>query len=204
MKNLLTIFAFYFDHWIFQIPITDSRARSKGGNSFIKFHLFKKRSKHIVDAVRNALFLMITSCWCSKNMWFYDFQPLQNSVCRQGERVVLECTVSPFPPPERVQWFRNEIEIKPSNDYQITYRYKPTLFRLYEILTKYLTLRDRIGLELWRLRLKFMLAWALFSGMPYLQCILMDEILFQQWSVFTYHRWSFPRRHWEIHMHNHN
>ncbi len=48
-------------------------------------------------------------------------QPLHNSVVRQGERVVLECTIPPHPPPERVQWFRNEIEIKPSNDYQIVY-----------------------------------------------------------------------------------
>ena len=54
-------------------------------------------------------------------MNFFWLQPLHNSVVRQGERVVLECTIAPHPPPERVSWFRNEVEIRPSNDYQIVY-----------------------------------------------------------------------------------
>lgn len=34
---------------------------------------------------------------------------------------MLECTISAYPEPERVQWFRNQTEIKNSPDYQISY-----------------------------------------------------------------------------------
>lgn len=49
------------------------------------------------------------------------FQPLANQKAREGERVTLQCTIPPYPLPERVQWFKNEIEIKPSPDYQISF-----------------------------------------------------------------------------------
>jgi hypothetical protein len=34
---------------------------------------------------------------------------------------VLECRVPPVPEPQRVQWFRNEVEIHTSPDYEISY-----------------------------------------------------------------------------------
>jgi hypothetical protein len=40
---------------------------------------------------------------------------------KEGQRVNLQCSIPPYPAPERVQWYRNEIEIKPSPDYQIGY-----------------------------------------------------------------------------------
>ena len=50
------------------------------------------------------------------------FQPLRDRTARQGDRVLLECAVTPsFPPPEKVQWYRNEIEIFSSPDYTISF-----------------------------------------------------------------------------------
>lgn len=49
-------------------------------------------------------------------------QPLTDKSACQGDRVVLECAVQPaFPPPEKIQWFRNEIEIFSSPDYTISF-----------------------------------------------------------------------------------
>ena len=48
-------------------------------------------------------------------------QQLHNITVKEGERVVLECTISPYPLPEKVQWFKNSIEIQASPDYQIGY-----------------------------------------------------------------------------------
>jgi len=48
-------------------------------------------------------------------------QPLSNQSARQGERVTLECAVPAYPAPDRVQWFRNEIEIFSSPDYTISF-----------------------------------------------------------------------------------
>ena len=49
------------------------------------------------------------------------FQPLSNQSVRQGDRVTLECTVPAYPAPEKVQWFRNEVEIFTSPDYTISF-----------------------------------------------------------------------------------
>ena len=38
-----------------------------------------------------------------------------------GHSVTLECTIPPHPVPEKVQWFRNEIEIANSPTYEIAY-----------------------------------------------------------------------------------
>ncbi len=48
-------------------------------------------------------------------------QPLRDQTVTEGNRVTLECVVNPFPIPEKVQWFRNEVEIHSSPDYLITY-----------------------------------------------------------------------------------
>ena len=48
-------------------------------------------------------------------------QPLSNQSVRQGERVTLECAIPAFPAPEKVQWFRNEVEIFTSPDYTISF-----------------------------------------------------------------------------------
>ena len=48
-------------------------------------------------------------------------QPLSNQSARQGDRVTLECAVPAYPAPDRVQWFRNEIEIFSSPDYTISF-----------------------------------------------------------------------------------
>ena len=49
-------------------------------------------------------------------------QPLTDRSARQGDRVTLECAVtSSFPPPDKVQWYRNEIEIFSSPDYTISF-----------------------------------------------------------------------------------
>lgn len=47
--------------------------------------------------------------------------PLRDQIVTEGNRVTLECVVNPFPIPDKVQWFRNEIEIHSSPDYLITY-----------------------------------------------------------------------------------
>jgi len=48
-------------------------------------------------------------------------QPLSNQSARQGERVTLECAVPAYPAPEKVQWYRNEVEIFTSPDYTISF-----------------------------------------------------------------------------------
>lgn len=49
-------------------------------------------------------------------------QPLGDRSARQGDRVTLECAVVPaYPPPEKIQWYRNEIEIFSSPDYIISF-----------------------------------------------------------------------------------
>ena len=47
-------------------------------------------------------------------------QPLKDQKAREGDRVVLECVFPPYPQPERVQWFRNAVEVHSSPDYQIS------------------------------------------------------------------------------------
>lgn len=49
------------------------------------------------------------------------FQPLANKSAREGQKVTLECIVPAYPAPEKVQWFRNEIEIFTSPDYEISF-----------------------------------------------------------------------------------
>jgi len=51
----------------------------------------------------------------------FEFQPLANQSAREGQRVTLECTIPAYPVPEKVQWFRNEIEIFTSPDYEISF-----------------------------------------------------------------------------------
>jgi len=53
-------------------------------------------------------------------LWSW-FQPLSNQSAKQGDRVVLECAIPTYPAPEKVQWFRNEVEIFTSPDYTISF-----------------------------------------------------------------------------------
>ena len=48
-------------------------------------------------------------------------QPLSNQSVKQGDRVTLECAIPAYPAPEKVQWFRNEVEIFTSPDYTISF-----------------------------------------------------------------------------------
>ena len=48
-------------------------------------------------------------------------QPLQNKTVREGDRVVLECVVPPYPAPETVQWACNGVAINDSPDYRVAY-----------------------------------------------------------------------------------
>jgi len=48
-------------------------------------------------------------------------QPLLNRSVKQGDRVTLECVVPVYPTPEKIQWFRNEVEIFTSPDYTISF-----------------------------------------------------------------------------------
>lgn len=47
-------------------------------------------------------------------------QPLKNTQATQGHRVVLECQVAGHPTPE-ITWARENIPIKSSPEFQITY-----------------------------------------------------------------------------------
>ena len=48
-------------------------------------------------------------------------RPLRDVTAREGERAVIECWVDPYPEPERIQWFHNQVEIQVSPDYEISY-----------------------------------------------------------------------------------
>ena len=48
-------------------------------------------------------------------------RPLRDVTSREGERAVIECWVDPYPEPERIQWFHNQVEIQVSPDYEISY-----------------------------------------------------------------------------------
>ncbi|XP_074662091.1 titin-like isoform X2 [Tubulanus polymorphus] len=47
-------------------------------------------------------------------------RPLQNTYIREGQRVTLECEVRAHPQPV-IRWYREDVEIKASPDYMITY-----------------------------------------------------------------------------------
>lgn len=49
-------------------------------------------------------------------------KPLKDMRVREGERATLECWINPFPEPERVEWFKNQVEITKSPDYEIRYK----------------------------------------------------------------------------------
>jgi len=49
-------------------------------------------------------------------------QPLRNQRAEVGQRITLECAVAPQPEPDQVRWFRNEVFLELSPDYQQTYR----------------------------------------------------------------------------------
>ena len=48
-------------------------------------------------------------------------QPLQNTQAHEGDKVILECVIPPHPQPESVHWYRNEVQIHSSPDYQVMY-----------------------------------------------------------------------------------
>ena len=48
-------------------------------------------------------------------------QPLQNTVAREGQRIVLECSIAPYQSPETIQWYHNGDAIHNSPDYHISY-----------------------------------------------------------------------------------
>ena len=58
---------------------------------------------------------------CDNVAMILSLQPLQNKTVREGDRVVLECVVPPYPAPETVQWACNGVPINDSPDYRVTY-----------------------------------------------------------------------------------
>lgn len=55
------------------------------------------------------------------NSFIRSLQPLSDTRLTVGEKLVLECVIPPFPVPEKVQWFKNEIELFSCPDYEITF-----------------------------------------------------------------------------------
>jgi len=49
-------------------------------------------------------------------------KPLVDQIADEGQKLILECLIPSFPPPDSVRWFRNGLEIKPSPDYMISFR----------------------------------------------------------------------------------
>ena len=48
--------------------------------------------------------------------------PLKDQKVREGERAVLQCYINPYPEPQKIQWFKNQLEIHQSPDYKLGYR----------------------------------------------------------------------------------
>jgi len=49
-------------------------------------------------------------------------QGLRNQRAEVGQRIVLECAIPPQPEPDQVRWYRNEVFLELSADYQPAYR----------------------------------------------------------------------------------
>jgi Immunoglobulin I-set domain len=51
-----------------------------------------------------------------------SLQPLTNQRAQVGQRITLECAIPPYTQPDQVNWYRNEVFIELSSDYQPSYR----------------------------------------------------------------------------------
>jgi len=51
-----------------------------------------------------------------------SLQPLRDQRAEVGQRVVLECIIPAQPEPDQVRWYRNEVFLELSPDYQPAYR----------------------------------------------------------------------------------
>jgi len=49
-------------------------------------------------------------------------QPLRNERAEVGQRITLECEIPAHPEPDQVRWYRNEVFLELSADYQPSYR----------------------------------------------------------------------------------